>query len=121
MTIDGQRLTLIAQVGGPSTAQRGGLFYGVLRALRAIGKLSDNHSLSRRQEQRLLRREATEVSDQEMAMQQSTNGARSGIAESEFQSLGPTQQKDRSPTVCNLKLGPARVGVSDDGSVRAGT
>jgi len=40
---------------------------------------------------------------------------------SEFQSLGTTEQKDRSPTVFNLKFGTVRVGVSDDRNARAGT
>jgi len=39
---------------------------------------------------------------------------------SEFQSLGPTEQKDRSPTVFNLKFGAVRVGVSDNCNVRDG-
>jgi len=32
----------------------------------------------------------------------------------EFQVLGPDAQKDRSPTVFNLKVGTAKVGLSDD-------
>jgi len=56
-------------------------FYSVLRALMAIGRLSDKHSLSRRrQEQRLIRREATIVSGQVMETQMSRVSAWSGIA-----------------------------------------
>jgi len=32
----------------------------------------------------------------------------------EFQALGPDAQKDRSPTVFNIKVGTAEVGKSDD-------
>jgi len=65
----------------PSTAQRGGLFYSALRALRVIGTLSHNHSLNRRRhEQRLIRREATKVSGQEMETLKGSSSARSGIA-----------------------------------------
>ena len=38
----------------------------------------------------------------------------------EFQALGPAEQKDRSPTVFNLKDGTAKVGKSDDLNVRTG-
>jgi len=72
--------TLMAQGGG------GGLFiYSVLRALRAIGTLSHNHSLNRRRhEKSLIRREATKVSGQEMATQKRSYSARSGIATGVF-------------------------------------
>jgi len=57
------------------------VFYSVLRTPRAIGMLPENHSLNRRrQEQRLIRREATRVSGQEIETQNSSNSARSGIA-----------------------------------------
>ena len=38
----------------------------------------------------------------------------------EFQALGPDEQKDRSPTVFNLKVGTAKVGFSDDLKARTG-
>jgi len=37
-----------------------------------------------------------------------------------FQALGPDEQKDRSPTVLNLKVGTPKVGKSDDLKVRTG-
>ncbi len=39
----------------------------------------------------------------------------------EFHILGPTEQKDRSPTVFSLKWGTASVGEWDDLKARAGT
>jgi len=84
-------------------------FYSLLTALRAIGTLSHNHSLNRRQEQSPIRQEATKVSGQEMKTNKSSNSATSGIATGQgactkrvrkrVKSLGPTEQKDRSPTV----------------------
>ena len=38
----------------------------------------------------------------------------------EFQALGPDEQKDRSPTVFNLKVGTAKVGKSEDLKARTG-
>jgi len=38
----------------------------------------------------------------------------------EFQALDPDAQKDRSPTVFNLKVGTANEGLSDDLKARAG-
>jgi len=38
----------------------------------------------------------------------------------EFQALVPDEQKDRSPTVFNLKVGTAKVGKSDDLKARTG-
>jgi len=38
----------------------------------------------------------------------------------EFQALGPDAQKDRSPTVFNLKVGTAKVGLLDDRKARRG-
>ena len=38
----------------------------------------------------------------------------------EFQVLGPDEQKDRSPTVFNLKVGTAKVGESEDLKARTG-
>jgi len=37
----------------------------------------------------------------------------------EFQILGPDAQKDRSPTVFNLKVGTAKEGLSDDLKARS--
>jgi len=38
----------------------------------------------------------------------------------EFQALGPDEQKDRSPTVFNLKVCRAKEGKSDDLKARTG-
>jgi len=63
---------------GPAQVKVGG-FYSVLKALRAIGTLSHNHSLNRtRQEQSPIRREATKVSGQEMETYKSSSSA--GVA-----------------------------------------
>jgi len=56
------------------------VFYSVLRALKAIGTLSHNHSLNRRRhEQSLVGREAARVSGEEMETQKTSNSARSGL------------------------------------------
>jgi len=107
-------------------------FYSVLWPLRAIGTLSRNHSLNRwRQEQSVTRQEASKVSGQEMKTKKISNSARGGIATgkglarrtwgSEFQGLGPTEQKDRPHTFFNLKFGTFKVGGSDERNVRGGT
>ena len=57
------------------------VLYSDHRAPRAIGTLSTNPPLnSRGQKQRLIRREATKVSGQEMETQKGNGSARSGIA-----------------------------------------
>jgi len=66
------------------------------------------------------------MSGQEIAAKQGRDSDRSGIstcrreAGREFRAVGPDAQKDRSPTVFNLKVGTSKVGKSDDLKARTG-